>query len=72
MVFQIRLTWKDKTNNNVLSPNRHVSTEAKKDDGILFEDKMKQLADQLKAQFAERDKLEKQIKENLKSVGYGW
>ena len=59
-----------KENNNVLSPGRFVGTEAEEDDGVLFEEKMKHLTDQLKTQFEESDKLEQQIKENLKSIGF--
>jgi len=59
-----------KANNNVLSPGRYVGTEAEEDDGIPFEEKMKHLTEQLKAQFAEGEKLEKQIKDNLKSIGF--
>ncbi|WP_407523786.1 class I SAM-dependent DNA methyltransferase [Lacibacter sp. MH-610] len=61
-----------KANNNVLSPGRYVGTEAEEDDGIPFEEKMKHLTQQLKEQFEEGAKLEEQIKENLKSIGYGW
>lgn len=60
-----------KANNNVLSPGRYVGTEAEEDDGIPFEEKMKQLTEQLQQQFAEGEKLEQQIKENLKSIGFG-
>ena len=59
-----------KVNNNVLSPGRYVGTEAEEDDGVSFEEKMKHLTEQLKTQFEESDKLEKQIKENLKSIGF--
>ena len=61
-----------KANNNVLSPGRYVGTEAEEDDGIPFEEKMKMLTAQLKEQFEESEKLEQQIKDNLKSIGYGW
>lgn len=61
-----------KANNNVLSPGRYVGTEAEEDDGVPFEEKMKHLTQQLKEQFEEGAKLEEQIKENLKSIGYGW
>ena len=61
-----------KANNNVLSPGRYVGTEAEEDDGIPFEEKMKQLTEQLAEQFKEGEKLEQQIKDNLKSIGYGW
>ncbi len=61
-----------KANNNVLSPGRYVGTEAEEDDGIPFEEKMKQLTEQLAEQFKEGEQLEQQIKDNLKSIGYGW
>jgi len=59
-----------KANNNVLSPGRYVGTEAEENDGIPFEEKMKHLTEQLATQFAEGGKLEDQIKENLKSIGF--
>jgi type I restriction enzyme M protein len=57
-------------NNSVLSPSRYVGTEAEENDGVSFEEKMKHLTQQLAAQFAEGGKLEKQIKENLKKIGF--
>ena len=59
-----------KANNHVLSPGRYVGTEAEDDDGIPFEEKMKHLTAKLAGQFKESDTLEKQIRENLKSIGY--
>jgi type I restriction enzyme M protein len=59
-----------KVNNYILSPGRYVGTEAEEDDGIPFEEKMKQLTAELAEQFAEGAKLEKEIKENLKSIGF--
>lgn len=59
-----------KANNNVLSPGRYVGTEAEEDDGIPFENKMKQLTEQLAMQFAESAKLEIQIKKNFRNIGY--
>ena len=47
-----------------------MGNEAEEDDGIPFEEKMKHLTEQLAAQFAEGEKLEQQIKENLKSIGF--
>jgi type I restriction enzyme M protein len=47
-----------------------VATEAEEDDGMPFEEKMKYLTEQLATQFAEGVKLERQIKENLKSIGF--
>lgn len=52
--------------------DRYVGTEAEENDGMPFEEKMKHLTAQLKEQFEEGDKLEMQIKNNLKSIGYGW
>ena len=59
-----------KANNNVLSPGRYVGTEAEEEDGVPFEVKMKQLTTKLSEQFADGEKLEKQIRENLKSIGF--
>ncbi len=59
-----------KANGYILSPGRYVGTEAEEDDGISFEEKMKQLTEQLAAQFKEGQKLEAQINENLKSIGF--
>jgi len=54
----------------VLTPGRYVGAEAEEDDGIPFANKMSALTSQLKAQFAESDKLEAQIKQNLAGLGY--
>jgi type I restriction enzyme M protein len=59
-----------KANNNVLSPGRYVGTEAEEDDRISFEKKMKKLTKELMEQFEEGRKLEEEIKENLKSIGF--
>lgn len=56
--------------NYVLSPGRYVGTEAEEDDGITFEEKMSKLTSELSEQFKESERLEKQIKINLSSVGY--
>jgi type I restriction enzyme M protein len=55
-----------KTNNYVLSPGRYVGTEAEEDDGISFEEKMKKLTEELMGQFEEGERLESQIKNDLK------
>jgi type I restriction enzyme M protein len=44
-----------KANNDVLSPERYVGTEAEEDDGVSFEEKMKNLTQQLTEQFDESD-----------------
>ena len=47
-----------------------MGTPPEEDDGEPFADKMARLTAQLKTQFEESDKLEKQIKENLAGLGY--
>ena len=59
-----------KTNNSILSPGRYVGTEVKEDDGISFEEKMQKLTAELMGQFEEGERLEKEIKENLKGIGF--
>ena len=49
----------------VLTPGRYVGTEAEKDDGIPFEDKIKTLRATLKGQFAKSSELEATIKQSL-------
>ncbi len=56
---------------HVLTPGRYVGAEAQEDDGEPFEEKMKRLTATLHEQFAEADKLETVIQENLKGLGYG-
>lgn len=57
-------------NNHVLSPGRYVGSEAEEDDGVSFEEKMQKLSAELMEQFEESDRLEQQIKDNLKSIGF--
>lgn len=54
----------------VLTPGRYVGAEEVADDGEPFGDKMKRLVAELEAQFAESAKLERDIKANLKGLGY--
>ncbi|QKF83365.1 type I restriction-modification system subunit M [Halarcobacter ebronensis] len=54
----------------VLIPGRYVGIAQEEDDGIPFEEKMTKLSTQLKEQFEKSNILEKQIKENLKGLGY--
>ena len=61
-----------RNNNYVLSPGRYVGSEAEEDDGIPFEEKMKQLTEELAKQFEESAVLEKRIRENLEGIGYGF
>lgn len=54
----------------VLTPGRYVGAAEVEDDGEAFADKMARLTIQLKGQFEQSDKLEQQIKDNLRGLGY--
>jgi len=56
----------------VLTPGRYVGVPDEEDDGIPFEDKMKELTTALKEQMEEGLKLDKEIKKNLEGIGYGF
>jgi type I restriction enzyme M protein len=56
--------------NFVLTPGRYVGIKDEIDDGIPFEEKMKQLTAELAEQMAEEVKLNKAIKKNLEGLGY--
>lgn len=60
-----------KENNYVLTPGRYVGTKGPVDDGIPFEEKMKNITSELKDQFEESHKLEEEIRKNLEAIGYG-
>ena len=51
-------------------PGRYVGTEAEEDDGVPFEEKMNALTSKLAEQFAKGVELEREIKKNLKGIGY--
>jgi type I restriction enzyme M protein len=55
----------------VLTPGRYVGAEEVEDDGEPFDEKMKRLATTLEEQFAEGARLEKEIRKNLRGLGYG-
>jgi type I restriction enzyme M protein len=57
-------------NGYVLTPGRYVGAEDVEDDGEPFDQKMQQLAAQLSAQMRESNKLDEEIKKNLKGLGY--
>ena len=59
-----------KQHGHVLTPGRYVGAEEIEDDGEPFEEKMQRLVAQLDTQFTESAKLEKQIKQNLASLGH--
>ncbi len=56
---------------HVLTPGRYVGAEVQEEDAEPFEEKMKRLTAQLRAQQAEAAKLDEAIKANLKSLGFG-
>jgi len=56
--------------NFVLTPGRYVGIKEEEDDGIPFEEKMKQLTAELAGQLSESAKLDKAIKKNLEGLGY--
>ena len=64
------LTEEMKSNDYVLTPGRYVGVEDVEDDGIPFEEKMKNITSDLSKQFEESHKLEEEIKKNLKAIGY--
>lgn len=54
----------------VLTPGRYVGAEEQEDDGELFEEKMKRLVYEWKAQQKEASRLDAMIAANLKGLGY--
>ena len=56
---------------HILTPGRYVGFPEEEDDGIPFEEKMKELTVQLKEQMEEGKKLDEEIKKNLEGIGYG-
>jgi type I restriction enzyme M protein len=59
-----------RANNYVLTPGRYVGAENVEDDGISFDEKMRELTGMLAGQLAESARLETLIREKLKEVGY--
>jgi len=57
--------------NYILTPGRYVGAAEVEDDGEPFEDKMIRLTAELKKQMEEGAKLDEQIWQNLKELGYG-
>lgn len=57
-------------NDYVLTPGRYVGLAEQEDDGEPYEEKMIRLTTELKEQFEESNRLEKQIKDVLKGLGY--
>lgn len=57
-------------NDYVLTPGRYVGLAEQEDDGEPYEVKMKRLTGELKEQFEESDRLQSEIKDVLKELGY--
>lgn len=57
-------------NDYVLTPGRYVGLAKQEDDGEPYEEKMARLTSELKEQFEESNKLQVQIKDVLKELGY--
>ena len=55
----------------VLTPNRYVGAEDVEDDGEPFDAKMKRLVRELEGQLAEGARLDREIRKNLRGLGYG-
>jgi type I restriction enzyme M protein len=55
----------------VLTPGRYVGAEGVEDDGEPFDEKMRRLVVTLEEQFAEGARLEREIRKNLRGLGYG-
>lgn len=55
--------------NYVLTPGRYVGIPDEEDDGIPFEEKMAVLTTELKKQMLEGERLDKEIKQQLKKIG---
>ena len=56
---------------HVLTPGRYVGAAPQKDDGVPFEEKMTRLAAQWQGQQADARRLDKEIDDNLKRLGFG-
>lgn len=56
--------------NHILTPGRYVGAIEEEDDGIAFEEKMKELTSELKKQMEEGRKLDEEIKKNLEKIGF--
>jgi type I restriction enzyme M protein len=54
----------------VLTPGRYVGAEEFEDDGEPFEERMERLTAELAERFRESERLEAEIRENLKGLGY--
>lgn len=56
----------------ILTPGRYVGVEESEEEGEPFEERMEKLTSELGDQFKKAEELEREIKENLKNIGYGF
>ena len=56
--------------NFILTPGRYVGIPEEEDDGVAFEEKMKELTQQLQEQMVKGKELDEEIKKNLGSIGF--
>jgi len=69
--FSKEATTEDiKENDYILTPGRYVGFEEVEEDFEVFEEKMKKLTKELSESFEESKKLEKEVRKNLKSIGF--
>jgi len=54
----------------ILTPGRYVGIEEQEDDGVPFEEKMAKLTGELSEMFKKSRELEKEIRNNLRSIGF--
>jgi len=54
----------------ILTPGRYVGIEEEEEDPEVFEEKMKRLTEELRGQMKEGEKLDEEIKKNLKDIGW--
>lgn len=59
-----------RSHDHILTPGRYVGLDDVEDDGIPFDEKMEKLTGQITELFAKSHKLEEQIRENMKGIGY--
>jgi type I restriction enzyme M protein len=57
---------------HILTPGRYVGTEEEEDNPQDFEERIKQLTDALAHQMVEAEKLDREIRNNLGKIGYGF
>ena len=59
-----------KANDYILTPGRYVGFEEVEEDNEVFEEKMEKLTKELSESFKESQKLEEEVRKNLKSIGF--